>query len=54
MVGSAHPTETTGYVPTSLPLWIFAHPFIAWSVGAVGMAMFVWSDPKRLKRMRGN
>ena len=44
----------SGYVPTPLPLWIFAHPFIAWSVGAVGMAMSAWSDPKKLKRMRGN
>jgi hypothetical protein len=47
----------SGYVPTPLPLWIFANPFIAWSVGAVGMAMSVWSDPeksKRFKRMWGH
>jgi hypothetical protein len=43
----------SGYVPTSLPLWIFAHPFVAWGVGAVGMAMLALSDPKRLKRKRG-
>ena len=43
----------SGNVPTSLPLWIFAHPFVAWCVDAVGMAMFALSDPKRLKRKRG-
>lgn len=42
-----------GYVPTPLPLWMFAHPFVAWSVGAVGMAMFGLSDPRRWKSKRG-
>jgi hypothetical protein len=40
----------SGYVPTAPPLWIFAHPFVAWAVGVVGMAMLGLSDPRRLKR----
>ena len=51
---SDFPTDAGGgSVPTALPLWIFAHPFVAWGIGAVGMAMLVLSDPKRLKRTRG-
>lgn len=41
-----------GYVPTPLPLWIFAHPFVAWLVGIIGMAMLAISDWKRLKLKR--
>ncbi len=44
---------TAGYVPTALPLWIFAHPFVAWGVGAAGMVMLGWSDPRRLRSKRG-
>ena len=34
------------------PLWIFAHPFVAWLVGVIGMAMLATSDSKRFKFKR--
>ncbi|HEX3232232.1 MAG TPA: hypothetical protein VHQ95_24860 [Pyrinomonadaceae bacterium] len=41
-----------GYVSTPFPLWIFAHPFVAWLVGVIGMAMLATSDSKRFKFKR--
>jgi hypothetical protein len=41
-----------GFVPTLFPLWIFAHPFVAWLVGIMGMAMLATSNSKKFKLKR--
>ena len=41
-----------GYVSTPFPLWVFAHPFVAWLVAIIGMAMLAMSKSKRFKSKR--
>ncbi len=46
-------TAGPGYVPTSLLLWPFSSPFVAWWVALAGGLLLGYSDPKRFfKRMQ--
>jgi hypothetical protein len=42
-----------GLVPTPLPLWIFAHPFAAWAMAAMGMLLLITSNPPRSRARQG-